>query len=203
MELKNITLVIIDCIDKNRMMEAIKCSRCEITFDQVKVFTSLHFKLPEKVSIRRIIGKEDYSKFVLFELNDYIDTDYVLFVQWDGYVVNPTAWTDEFLKYDYIGAPWKHRNDLVGNGGFSLRSKKLLNLLQQKYKTGEFIDYFPEDHVIGVTYREQLINEGIKFAPTDLAFKFSAENRIYNGSFGFHGGNFPKGFIEWHKQNKN
>lgn len=30
---------------------------------------------------------------------------------------------DEFLKYDYIGAPWPHLGNRVGNGGFSLRSK--------------------------------------------------------------------------------
>lgn len=30
---------------------------------------------------------------------------------------------DEFLQYDYIGAPWPHMKNMVGNGGFSLRSR--------------------------------------------------------------------------------
>ena len=30
---------------------------------------------------------------------------------------------DRFVGYDYIGAPWVHRNRQVGNGGFSLRTK--------------------------------------------------------------------------------
>lgn len=30
---------------------------------------------------------------------------------------------DEFLSFDYVGAPWPHRRNQVGNGGFSLRSK--------------------------------------------------------------------------------
>ena len=37
-------------------------------------------------------------------------------------------WRDEFLEYDYIGAPWNvpagSRNN-IGNGGFSLRRKFL------------------------------------------------------------------------------
>lgn len=40
------------------------------------------------------------------ELNKYIETDYVLIVQYDGFILNPKAWMDEFLEYDYIGAPW-------------------------------------------------------------------------------------------------
>jgi hypothetical protein len=66
--------------------------------------------------------------FVLHELHHYIDSDFVLLVEWDGYIINPTAWTNEFLNFDYIGAVWGHHKDgfRVGNGGFSLRSRKLL-----------------------------------------------------------------------------
>jgi len=36
----------------------------------------------------------------------------------------------EFMKYDYVGAPWRYRHDRVGNGGFSLRRKsKILEYL--------------------------------------------------------------------------
>ena len=36
---------------------------------------------------------------------------------------------EEFLKWDYIGAPWKTPKEgcLVGNGGLSLRTKAVLN----------------------------------------------------------------------------
>ena len=66
-------------------------------------------------------------------LKKYIDTDFCLIIQGDGFVIHPENWTDEFLKYDYIGAPWRnlaHYSFIrVGNGGFSLRSKKLLKIL--------------------------------------------------------------------------
>ena len=79
-------------------------------------------------------------------LNNYIDSDFVLIIQDDGHIVNPHLWDNEFLNYDYIGAPWpnnkKWKNRFskydekvssniirnfnlnnIGNGGFSLRSK--------------------------------------------------------------------------------
>ena len=33
-------------------------------------------------------------------------TPHVLLIQWDGFVVNPSAWSDEFLDFDYVGARW-------------------------------------------------------------------------------------------------
>ena len=39
--------------------------------------------------------------------------------------------SEVFLNYDYIGAPWPHHQDFnVGNGGFSMRSAKLINAVQ-------------------------------------------------------------------------
>ncbi len=46
------------------------------------------------------------QKFTINNLNDHVETDYMLIVQGDGFIVNPDAWDDEFLDYDYIGAPW-------------------------------------------------------------------------------------------------
>ena len=60
-----------------------------------------------------------------------IKTSHVLFIHWDSWILDPTAWTDDFLTYDYIGAPWEWHKDgmTVGNGGFCLRSKKLMDFL--------------------------------------------------------------------------
>ena len=57
----------------------------------------------------------------------------------DGFVVNPDSWQDDFLNYDYIGAPYPlpqdnfSYRDIDGNlirvgNSVSLRSKKLLDL---------------------------------------------------------------------------
>ena len=66
-------------------------------------------------------------------LHERFDTPYVLIIQDDGFPIRPGL--EEFVgKWDYIGAPWvRHVTwyDLypakyqVGNGGFSLRSKRL------------------------------------------------------------------------------
>src|ERR1700687_3454326 len=47
-------------------------------------------------------------------------------------LITPAAWREEFLGCDYIGAQWFWHDDAmrVGNGGFSLRSRKLLLALQ-------------------------------------------------------------------------
>ena len=52
-----------------------------------------------------------------------ISTPFVLVIQWDGYIVDPSAWANAFRKYDYVGAVvHDKRGTFVGNGGFSLRS---------------------------------------------------------------------------------
>ena len=79
---------------------------------------------------------EAYSEFCVYKLHGVVNGKFALIVQADGYVINPHSWTSEFLNYDYIGAPWPltdsayidpfGNHQRVGNGGFSLRSKKLL-----------------------------------------------------------------------------
>lgn len=74
-------------------------------------------------------------------LHSRFDTPYVLSIQWDGFPMRPGL--EEFIgKYDYIGAPWvKHvmwydlypRKYSVGNGGFSLRSRRLCEIASTVY----------------------------------------------------------------------
>jgi hypothetical protein len=116
-----------------------------------------------------------------------VATSHYLTVQWDGWAVNSRAWTDEFLTYDYIGAPWPWWPTLsVGNGGFSLRSVKL----------GRFIakhdlqcpESEQEDAVLCRVYRASLESNGFRWAPVALAQQFSFEygEPALGGSFGFH-----------------
>lgn len=141
---------------------------------------------------------EDYSRFMLFELWKHIDTDFALVIQADSWVLRPELWTNEFLDYDYVGAPWVADTHFtaegvgvrVGNGGFSLRSKKLLK---------SFIDlnlpftdggkgFTHEDGQISNYHRKTLEDSGIKFAPVKLAALFSHETDVPESvpSFGFH-----------------
>lgn len=131
-----------------------------------------------------------------------------LIVQSDGFAVNSDAWTDDFLNYDYIGAAWL--DGLVGNSGFCLRSRKLYNALIHLNLSTKSIHYeklfpdikqwfvdidgkkrVPDDVIICRIHRQLLIKNGIKFAPVDVADRFSIEHHNHSKwlgkSLGFHG----------------
>jgi hypothetical protein len=139
--------------------------------------------------IERIRTQEEYSEFVLRKLFEHVDRPNALVVQWDSFVLDKSRWDAAFLDYDYIGAPWPQFEDnRVGNGGFSLRSKRLLELTA----SSDFPGSHPEDLSICRTYRPLLERLGIRFAPTSVAARFSFERGERTDSFGFHGlFNFP------------
>ena len=136
--------------------------------------------------IQPLHSRADYSRFMLQELHDHISTAHALCIQWDGYVLNAQAWDASFLDYDYIGSVWPQFGDghRVGNGGFSLRSKRLLEACRDLPFNGSQ----PEDVLIGRIWRTRLENQGLKFAPEDVARRFSYERLRPSGQeFGFHG----------------
>jgi hypothetical protein len=139
------------------------------------------------------MGIIDYSKFCLFKLSDQVETDFCLLFQDDGFVLNPNLWNDLFYNYDYIGSPWPlymgwpKEGEQVGNGGFSLRSKKLLEL------TKTFTEHWTqnEDTYIVADKKASLLDAGLKIAPIEIARLFSVENPIdenhnINTCFGYH-----------------
>jgi hypothetical protein len=130
LKLDNVTLLGLESVesDIDKFKRAADICREYVDFGKVKLLTPWPEKLDDTdgVYIDRIISPEKYQQFCINEMNNYFDTDYVLTFQSDGFILNPDAWTDEFFNYDYIGAPWAHT---VGNGGFSLRSKKLMNFV--------------------------------------------------------------------------
>jgi len=146
------------------------------------------------VKIDEISNKRDYSYLMLKELGKHINTDHFLVVQYDGMPIDTNLWTNDFLKYDYIGAPWPWGDPRyrVGNGGFSLRSRKLSDLCLDDRLVFDPPGYgdnnYMEDTHICNLYRNWLESQGINYAPLQLASKFSAE--IPGGrfsTFGFHG----------------
>jgi hypothetical protein len=85
----------------------------------------------------------------------------------------------DFIKWDYIGAPWPDSNDiLVGNGGLSLRTKKVMIDIIENIPA---INYFPHD-----LYFSKHINEFGKLADFISALKFSSEGLSNQNSFGGH-----------------
>ncbi len=124
--------------------------------------------------ISRLDSRGAYSQFMLNELGRFVATEHALVIQWDGYVVNPAAWRSEFLEFDYIGAKWWHQDGCnVGNGGFSLRSKKLLAAVQALGLTDCTIN---EDDMICRTSRRTLeVKHGVRFASEAVADRFAFE----------------------------
>jgi hypothetical protein len=128
---------------------------------------------------------KDYSNLLLTGLRQYVAGTHVLIIQWDSFILHPELWTNDFLQYDYIGAVWPHHPDTpVGNGGFSLRSVKLLEALESPAISKRH----PEDFCICDDNKVTLENQfGIRFAPTGVAEQFAVERTSWHRAFGFHG----------------
>jgi hypothetical protein len=190
LDLRDVTLCAVDTINARMAARALDISMSQCTFGDAILLTHEPVQTRARiVPIDRIQSLEAYSTFMIKQLAGYITTPWVLVVQWDGYVLDASSWTDTFRQYDYIGAPWPHHRDgmEVGNGGFSLRSARLLRAIA----SDRFVvpSDGVEDELICRTWRTALETEyGIRFAPVDIAERFSYEG-IYrdNPTFGFHG----------------
>jgi hypothetical protein len=204
-DLSNVTLVSVASVRVDKTIKALKYSSKDITFGGIKLIT--HESVTEPgITVINVdkMDYEQYNKFIVFELYKHIDTDYALIIQDDGFVVNANEWKPEFLNYDYIGAPWplpyddfSYRdafNNLirVGNGGFSLRSKKILSLADKlKLEWKSYFGYYNEDGFFTCHNRHIYEQNGCIFAPLDVAKYFSHEIQIPETEgitpFGFHG----------------
>jgi hypothetical protein len=189
LSLPNVTLVAITTRDYGPSIHALKKSLQQIKPHSTIFFTDVQYDDPDFECV--IIPKMDwlqYNKWVCQILWSYIDTTHVLLVQHDGFVLDASAWTDEFLQYDYIGAPWNYKDGRnVGNGGFSMRSTNLMQYMAQDKFIQSVGVYAPEDEVICRLYRKYLESKGVRFAPEELAHRFSFEmHPPRQNTFGFH-----------------
>ena len=140
-KLSNVTLVAVTSIKEDLVQDALKISSHEIEFSSIKFLTSkkpkIKFSEIEYIDVPEM-NLNEYCNFLVKDLYKYFETSHCLLIQEDSFVVNPNQWKQEYLNYDYIGAPWtkiiqpiKNKNielkNRVGNGGFSLRSKNLLS----------------------------------------------------------------------------
>lgn len=193
LELNNCTLVCIDCVQPDIALRALEQTCSSIKFNRVVLFTDTkqesNFEIIQSNKINSLL---EYCHFVIYELPKYINTDFCMINHHDGWVVNPHLWLEDFLKYDYIGAPWKDglswtRGFRVGNGGVSIRSKLLMDFVSKLSCLGH------EDSDICCVHRPILEQNGFKFAPLNLASKFCVEQycddlgMTVDTCFAFHG----------------
>lgn len=143
-------------------------------------------------------------------LYNRFSTEYVLTIQDDGFPLR--GGLDEFLgMYDYIGAPfvrhatwfdwYPYPRFCVGNGGFSLRSKRICEVAASYYNryfkrlpyfwplVGDDTFYCKTLRMLFPKYRRQF-----EFAPPEVAGMFSVEGNwqyfpVSGVPLGFHGRN--------------
>jgi hypothetical protein len=191
LSLPTVTLCAVTSVNLPATVAALRACLKQIDFAECLLFTDEMIPSVDSairvIPIPRIRASRGYSEFLLGDFVDHLRTDHCLIVQWDGFVLDSKLWRPEFLSYDYIGAPWPHFGDEhdVGNGGFSLRSRKLLEACRDP----KFRACHPEDLAICRTNRSLLESEhGIRFADRGVAESFAFERKVPGSpTFGFHG----------------
>jgi hypothetical protein len=188
--LPDVTLCAVTAVNHDLTVRAMKECLRHCSFADVVLISDRPVEAPFRVELMPPFGHgSEYAPFVCRNLTKYTPSAFNLLVQYDGYVVDPSAWDARFFDYDYIGAkwPWHKSKNRVGNSGFCLRSKKLLDILAEipLPPTGEFVD----DTFICYTARKFLEqNHGIKIATEEVADRFAYERHEPEGPvFGFHG----------------
>lgn len=151
------------------------------------------------------INQNSFNNMLLtVDFWEQINGEKILVYQQDADIYHNNI--DEFLVWDWIGAPWPDDSDNnslnVGNGGFNLRSKsKLIDCLNHihpgdlplypgtrsymdgKTYLGTPMDYPPED----VYYSKTMIDYKLgKVATKDISMKFSNETYNTSGALGGH-----------------
>lgn len=129
------------------------------------------------------IGVKDFNKI---EYNQYMKSsdfwsqvkgEKILTFQLDTLLLR--FGVEEFIEYDYIGAPWTKpkENKFIGNGGLSLRTKKVMLDISNTHK-----DYEPRwEDIFFVKWLD-----GYNLPNIDTAMRFSCENIFHPNPFGLH-----------------
>ncbi len=212
--LPNVTLISYDnSASPAKTLRALQYSAREIEFAEVILVCA---RIPNGVNGTTIqtVHEKGYRAAMIWEVagvRNYVQTDYALSIHHDGYVINPQAWDDDWLKYDFIGAPWpglphdRHPGKAefplgrVGNTGFCLKSKAFMQAtweLRDIFKSAAAIDTYGQRYAGDTFYcqhqRPALEQRGMIYAPVEVAAAFSWESNIEEVpgdrpyAFGFH-----------------
>jgi len=216
LKLPQITLLALGSTKIHENLNALEYSMRGVEFGSVKFIS--HEKpvvMPSDITFEKYVGYEsisykEFSFYCIHKLIEHVDTEYMLMIHPDGFVINPDKWDNEFLDWDYLGAPWPltpnayidpfGKQQRVGNGGFTLRHRKILEIPQIEeipfeVNIGTFYKHmnagaYNEDGNICVHNRHLFEKHGVKFAPPDVAARFSQEIPVSETEgitpFGFH-----------------
>ena len=214
-KLPGVTLVAMTSVDIYETVRALEYSMRGIEFgDAVLITHKKPFFLPHNIRYSHTDKLDDIDKFnykMVYELHKHVNTDFALIVHADGFVIHPENWKDEFLDYDYIGSPWPlPKNDYayrdskgeicrVGNS-VSIRSKRLMEFPSKHNLKWERVDdgFYNEDIYICCHSKNRMEEEGIKWAPFELALSFGREHPLPENA-----GVEPFIFHKWWGENEN
>jgi len=140
LKLDNVTLIMIDTLDDYCNKSNIRIATMsrilpkileEIEFGDIisinpfnKNNDLIDKQIEQKIWNRNnneIHGINWYCEFVVSKLPYMVKTDYYLIMQWDGFIIDPHNWSDDFYKFDYLGG-----GHTLLNGGFSLRKTETM-----------------------------------------------------------------------------
>lgn len=189
LKLPDVTLICLTNKDFEGHKKAIDKSCEGIEFGAVKIIWD-----------EKCTSIDEWNRRIIQDLYKYVDTTHALLIHADGYVINPELWNPEWMKLDYIGAPWPLPTDdysyLDEEGGLqrvgnsvSLRSRKLMELASKR----DWRPYYGntnEDGFISCHNRVWLESQGCNFATLEQAVHFSKEHTIPENvgieTFAFH-----------------
>lgn len=206
LNLPSVTLICADGIHIDYSIPALERCKELCNFGSVKLLTNCDTDYLHRVQIEPLPSLNCYSVFMLKNLIKYVETEHVLVVQHDGWILNPESWDPDWLLLDYVGPLFIHNHVIgscsVGSGGFSLRSRRLISFVSQNLPewdgTPAGADLFTarlgsyEDGVISISMRKRLLQEGFLFGTPEQASRFAQGGnndltRFYEKPFGFHG----------------
>jgi hypothetical protein len=196
LQLPTVTLLIVDCVNADMAKKVVDICKSKVDFGDIKLLTHLPIDSEYKVEIVPLKTLVAYSIFMLTKCHEYTNTSHVLVVQLDGFILNPESFNYDWLSLDYI-SPLFVQYDKVGSGGFSLRSKALMQNVSANMPkwdgTQRHADYiqsqlgYYEDGVICLSNKFK----HFKFATPEQAAMFAQggnKNPTYyrDRPFGFH-----------------
>ena len=202
--LPDVTLIALTSIKIPQTISALEKSYSGIKFGDVKLVTDKEFchKNIKREVCPPMNNIDEYNYYCFVELGKHVDTTHALVIQHDSWILRHWLWDNDWLKWDYLSAPWpivensyianNGERVRVGNGGFSLRSKLLMDIPKiNNWGLRSEQGWSNEDGNICCYWRKEFLELKIKYAPVEVAARFSfenetPENREMDDIFGFH-----------------
>jgi hypothetical protein len=198
--LKDVTLIAYSSHEVQETIVSLQKCQEGLDFFEVKLLTHEQpINLPKNIIYEyapEINHINDFNLYMFKFLGTHVNTAHALYVQAHSWILHPELWDDNWLQYDYIGSPWPYKEDAYvawgsgkhirnGNGGFSLRSSRIMSipydhdlpLLREQGWTNE-------DGNICSYYSELMLALDVKYAPVEIAAKFAYENPVPENNYG-------------------